>query len=120
MKPREALTAAGFTILEQTVMGRWFKVLDPTGEFGVVLRQHHNSWHFFGRDRPSVGHSDNPAFCHLGTLDQAIRSDEQLATYKQLMTADWIPISVLGYAGYRRALYDLKRRVAGDGHSLHV
>lgn len=110
MTPRTALIAAGFTILEQTIMGRWYKVIDPTGDFGVVLRQHHNCWHFFARDRPAVAHSNEALFCHIGTLDQAVHSDEQFDTYKQLMTADWIPVSVLGYAGYRRALEEVAGR----------
>jgi hypothetical protein len=98
------IQAAGFGIVEVHRPGRWYEVTAPDGEHGAILKQSEACWHFFARDVAATASHSDVARCHLGGLGDAIGTDGQLKTYRQLLSEPNVPAALRSYRGVHAAM----------------
>ena len=84
------LEKAGFTVLKEIAIekflfpsrrGKWYEVLSPSGEKGIVLKA--AGYHFFYSDFVGTASHSDLSQCHLGSLGDAIDTDSQLRAYSK-------------------------------------
>jgi len=113
-KGGKELKKAGFHVIKEIGIGdslwgfkkgRWFAVVSPENEGGIVLMQGPNIWHFFAKNTETTASGSSAKMCHYGGLGDAIDTDSQIASYKRyLLNA---PDSLIdSYDGLYRASSD--------------
>ncbi len=82
---QQALEEAGFTVHRAFPGGRWFEVTDPDGCVAFVLKQSEGAWHWFDAVGSATASNSSAAGCHRGGLGDALATDSQLRTYRNLL-----------------------------------
>ncbi len=78
------LVKAGFTVINGW-QKRFYKVIAPNGDRGVVLRQSKNKWHFFWDAFEGSASGHTPETCQKGGLGDVIGTDGELRSYENML-----------------------------------
>lgn len=64
--------------------GKWYEIVTPLGDYGVMLRQSSRNWHYFPV-RGDARHGESPLAALSGTQDDTTKTEQQITGYAKLV-----------------------------------